>query len=364
MSFDLGPWPTNGTGEGPNPLTPAQARRLRASTRFSVGDGIRLRGIDPAHPRPGDAVVIIDPHRTVVGAAVLTDTGPQARDHGFALWAPPSDTSTGAESWAQLRERRWILVEAGLTWHDILRLVGEATAIDPAAVEAACVIADPTTGRRISMTRFDAPPPTLPRSAPSTAASRSTPSTTTETATSDPNQNPTAERQPRGIDDLATALDVLASVKEAYAAYECDYQRVLAAPALADVTEDATATFVEAFQQAVALEPEDPRHCPPGHAARFIAAVSAAEAAWEAAEANATRLGIAGFDPAERTQIRRARQALDLALRADTPAGEREVSLATARRLLAGLVTFPAPLEVAITRALSTGTGPRPALES
>jgi hypothetical protein len=247
---------------------------------------------------------------------------------------------------ADLQEQTWLLVEAGLSWNDVVDILSHSTTDDLSAFERAFLILNPGTGRRVSMTTFDAldVPPTQP--GPPGGA-----------------ETPRAGLPPVAINDLATAIQVLASVKEAYAAYECDYQRVLAAPALSDVTEDATGAFIEAFGLAVALEPERPERCPPAHAARFVSAVAVAETAWEAAEAHATRIGIAGYDPAQRAQIRRARQALDLALRADTPAGEREASLTAARRLLEGLVTLPAPLEAVITRAIPASSTPRAALE-
>ena len=322
---------------GPNPLTPAEFRRFRATNRFSVGDGIRLRGLDPDSPVVGACVVIVDGDRRVVGIAVLTDSGARAQDRLFALWVPPAGAaSTAVSAFVELQEQSWSLVDAGLTWNDVADRVGRSSGQDLEEFESACLIADPVTGHRRSMTAFDAPVPLHP---------------------------PDAATRPTAPLDLSTALEILGSVKEAYAAYECDYQRVLAAPALADVTEDATAAFIEAFGLAVALEPEHPDQCPPMHAARFVSAVAAAERTWEVAEAQAIRLGIANFDPAQRTQIRRARQALDLALRADTPAGEREASLAAARRLLDGLVTFPAPLEAVIARAIPAGSIARAALE-
>lgn len=62
-------------------------------------------------------------------------------------------------------------------------------------------------------------------------------------------------------------------------------------------------------------------------------------------------------------QIRRARQALDLVPRADTPAGERVASLSAERRLLDGLVTLPAPLETVINLAVTAKPTTRRALE-
>jgi hypothetical protein len=338
------PWPDD---VGPNPLTPAQARRLRASTRFSVGGGVRFRGLNPGRPDAGGCVVIVDGQRKVQGAAVLTDTGPRAGGHWFALWVPSSrSTSTTVTSFADLQEQAWLLVEAGLTWNDVVDILSHSTIDDVSAFERAFLLLNPSTGRRVSMTTFDAPDLPPPQPGPPGWV-----------------ETPRADLPPVAINDLGTAIQVLASVKEAYAAYECDYQRVLAAPALSDVTEDATGAFIEAFNLAVALEPERRERCPPAHAARFVSAVAVAETTWEAAEAHANRLGIAAYDPAQRTQIRRARQALDLALRADTPAGEREASLTAARRLLVGLVTLPAPLEAVITRAIPASSTPRAALE-
>lgn len=331
---------------GPNPLTPAQARRLRASILFSVGGGVVLKGLDPGRPAAGGSVVIVDGQRTVRGAAVLTDAG-RRMNARFALWVPSSPSaSSRVSSFAELREQTWLLVEAGLSWNDVVDILSHSTIDDATAFERDFLILDPSSGRRVSMAAFGGPDrphaPSRPRAGAGTAAAAPT---------------------PVAINDIGTAIQVLASVKEAYAAYECDYQRVLAAPALSDVSEDATGAFIEAFNLAVALEPERPELCPPAHAARFVAAVAVAETAWEAAESHANRLGIAGYDPAQRAQIRRARQALDLALRADTPAGEREASLTAARRLLEGIVTLPAPLEAVITRAISASSTPRAALE-
>lgn len=338
MTFGAGQWPAadDDDRQGPNPLTPEQARRYRASMRFPVGSGVLLREIDPARPATGGAVVIMADDRVVRGIAVLTDTGPRPRDHAFALWVPSAAPgSCDSSALLDLLDEPWLLVEAGLTWNDVTEILSRSEVHDVATFEQTFLVLEPTGRRRVSMIAFDAVPLPPPVSDPQVRISV-----------------PPGDPDAATIDDLATAIDVLASIKQAYAAYECDYQRVLAAPALADVAEDSTAAFVDAFHLAVGLEPERPEHCPPTHVARFTAAVAAAENAWEAAESNAIRLGIAGYDPVQRTQIRRARQALDLALRPDTPAGEREVSLATARRLLDGLITFPAPLESVIAVAI------------
>ena len=53
MTGGARPWPEGENRAGQQLLTPAQARRLRATTRFSVGGGVRLSGLDPARPVVG-----------------------------------------------------------------------------------------------------------------------------------------------------------------------------------------------------------------------------------------------------------------------------------------------------------------------
>ena len=86
---------------------------------------------------------------------------------------------------------------------------------------------------------------------------------------------------PRAAAKRGTTLDeavaLLGSVKSAYAGYELDPRKLLAYPALIDPQDSISATWYETFGQACALEPEDPKHCPPNHAHRFVAAVLGGE---------------------------------------------------------------------------------------
>ena len=120
----------------------------------------------------------------------------------------------------------------------------------------------------------------------------------------------------------------------AYAEYECDVRAVLSRPALADVTQPATARFVDAFAEAVALCTD--RFPGPEYAQRFIAAAEHAERAWAAAVDAADRTRDARFAPGERRLVEQVTMLLELALSSPYEA-ERRAAYQRATRKLAQL---------------------------
>ena len=100
------------------------------------------------------------------------------------------------------------------------------------------------------------------------------------------------------------------AVAEAFARFECDAHAVLATPALADVRQPATARFVDAFAEAVALATE--RYPARAFARRFIEAVEREERAWAAAVGAAERSRDARFSPDERELLEQARRLLEV----------------------------------------------------
>lgn len=157
------------------------------------------------------------------------------------------------------------------------------------------------------------------------------------------------------VTTLDEAVALLGSVKSAYAGYELDARKLLAYPALIDPQDSISATWYETFGQACALEPEDPKRCPPGHARRFVAAVLVAEKAWEAAEANAHAVALDHLNTEQRNRLRRARRALDLALDPGTPAGEREAALAATVELVQGILVLPTATTNQLRQAIARG---------
>lgn len=168
---------------------------------------------------------------------------------------------------------------------------------------------------------------------------------------------PTAVRVTAVTVTLAEAVVLLGSVKSAYAGYELDARKLLAYPALIDAQDSISVAWYEAFGQACALEPEDPKRCSPDHADRFVTAVLVAERAWEAAEANARAVALDHLDVEQRNRIRRARLALDLALDPGTPAGEREAAMATTLDLIRGIVVLPPVTRSSLRQAIANGPG-------
>jgi hypothetical protein len=125
-----------------------------------------------------------------------------------------------------------------------------------------------------------------------------------------------------------------AETSRAYAAFECDPAAVLHRPALADVTEPATARFVDAFAEATALATD----AYPGREAgeRFVAVAERADRAWKAAVDAADRVRAARFAPGERALIDQALALLSLA-RSSPHEAERRSAYERARRRLADL---------------------------
>ncbi len=125
-----------------------------------------------------------------------------------------------------------------------------------------------------------------------------------------------------------------AETAQAYAAFECDPAAALHRPALADVTEPATARFVDAFAEATALATD----AYPGREAgeRFVAAAERADRAWQAAVDAAERVRAARFAPGERALIDQALALLSLA-RSSPHEAERRSAYERARRRLADL---------------------------
>ncbi len=122
-----------------------------------------------------------------------------------------------------------------------------------------------------------------------------------------------------------------AATARAYAEFECDVRAVLRLPALADVAQPATARFVDAFAEAVALHTE--RYPGPEYAQRFIAAAERAERAWEAAVDAAERTRHARFAPGERRLLEQVGTLLDLALSSPFEAERRTAYQRALRRL-------------------------------
>ena len=126
----------------------------------------------------------------------------------------------------------------------------------------------------------------------------------------------------------AAARADLDRVAREYAEFESDPGRVLGLPALADVTVPSTARFVDAFAAATALATD--RYPEPGHAARFVTAVAAADRTWLAAGEAAERIGHSRLAAAERGAVERVRKLLTTAHDSDSEP-ERLAAYALAR---------------------------------
>jgi hypothetical protein len=144
-----------------------------------------------------------------------------------------------------------------------------------------------------------------------------------------------------------------ATLRNEYAAHECDPMAVLRLPALSDVSVPSTARFVDAFAEAQALETD--AFPPPSHAASFAHAVERAERAWRAARDAAERIRLSNLAPEERASVERVIKLLTTARDSDNDA-ERLAAYARARTELgrldrAGVIHMPrtaqAVLEVA-----------------
>lgn len=134
------------------------------------------------------------------------------------------------------------------------------------------------------------------------------------------------------------------TVRQEYAAFECDPMAILRLPALADVSVPSTGRFVEAFAEAQALDTD--AHPGREHAAAFVAAVERAERSWQAARDAAERIRHSTLTDDERRSVERA---IKLLTTAQESASEHErlaaYSLARselARLEKAGVVHLPA----------------------
>ncbi len=153
---------------------------------------------------------------------------------------------------------------------------------------------------------------------------------------------------------LSEALATHASIKDAFARFLFDPFAALARPLLNDSSEPATAAFLTAFQTANNLEPEqDLTHCPEVHVDAYAGAVRELERRWDTADGNAREHGLDRFTAGERNKIRRAREALDIALSATAAKSEKLAALDAARRLLLGLVELPAQAQQHIQTAIA-----------
>ncbi len=143
------------------------------------------------------------------------------------------------------------------------------------------------------------------------------------------------------------------TLRQEYAAYECDPMQVLRLPALSDVTVPSTGRFVEAFAEAQALETDaPPAHA---HATAFVAAVDRAERAWRAARDAAERIRLSGLSPAERGTVERVIKLLTTARDSDSDA-ERMTAYTMARSELAkleraGVIHLPRTAQAALDAA-------------
>ena len=121
---------------------------------------------------------------------------------------------------------------------------------------------------------------------------------------------------------------------QAFADVECDLDALLRLPALADVSQPATARFVDAFAEANGLDSEE--FPGPEHARRFVAAVEHAERTWAAAVEAAERKRDALFDPAERHLLAQVQTLLGVA-ESSAHESERRIAYRQAQRRLAEL---------------------------
>ncbi|MDN5857052.1 MAG: hypothetical protein L0H84_00370 [Pseudonocardia sp.] len=143
------------------------------------------------------------------------------------------------------------------------------------------------------------------------------------------------------------------TLRDAYAAHECDTLAVLRLPALSDVSVPSTSRFVDAFAEAQALETD---HLPPPqHAAAFAHAVDKAERAWRAARDAAERIRLSALTPEERHTIERVVKLLTTARDSDSDP-ERHAAYVLARTELdkldrAGVVHVPRAARAAIDTA-------------
>jgi hypothetical protein len=119
---------------------------------------------------------------------------------------------------------------------------------------------------------------------------------------------------------------------QAYTAFECDVHAVMALPGLADVTQPATARFVDAFAEAGALCTDE--FPGPAHAERFVVAAEHAQRAWDAAVQAAERVHDAAFAPGERALLDQVRTLLEVVGSSPYEPERRTAFLQVRRRLV------------------------------
>lgn len=147
----------------------------------------------------------------------------------------------------------------------------------------------------------------------------------------------------------------LNELKAAYTAFETDPWTAFRRPLLADVTEPLTAEFHQRFAHAQELHTEQ-RPTSRELVDLFGDAVRAATAAWSAADQHARAVAVPITTDAERRRLRRAEDALRLALDERTSPAERSVALATVEQLIAGLTVMPTKARTTIVAELETKT--------
>ena len=162
------------------------------------------------------------------------------------------------------------------------------------------------------------------------------------------------------------AVRTHASTARDFAAYECDPAAVLHLPELANTECPATARFVDAFAEAIALATD----AYPGahHAEQFVAAADRAHRAWRAAVDAAERSRSARFTPEERSLLTQVGALLAVAGNSALE-DERRAAYRQARRRLAELerrTGWALPRRAAIvleqhSRAALPPAGPAPA---
>lgn len=138
---------------------------------------------------------------------------------------------------------------------------------------------------------------------------------------------------PPGPDWAATRAR-FGRLRSEYGQFECDPLAVLRLPALTDVSVPSTSRFVDAFAEAQALDTD--AEPPPGHRARFVAAVDQAWRAWHAALDAAERIRLSGIPAEERATVQRAIKLLTMARDSDNDA-ERITAYTKARSELTKL---------------------------
>lgn len=155
--------------------------------------------------------------------------------------------------------------------------------------------------------------------------------------------------------DFTAAKAEYNEVAGAYAEYLTDPYAIFTRPQLDNLDEPRTATFINAFAAASALDTET---CP-GSSDRVQALADAARTAhqaWNIADHHARAIGMGVQTAADERTVRRIRSALELALDDSAAAAERETAMATIERLSDGLMTVPDRIYATAKTAIETTT--------